>query len=433
MLSDPSFAPDMKFAPYWWEAAPPLSLPEAAVPAKADVAIVGAGYTGLVAALSLARAGRDVVVCEAEAIGWGASSRNQGQMGALFKRSFEDLAAAFGRDRAAAIFREGQLAVEHCKDLIETEQIQCHLQRSGRFVAAYRPRDYESLARELDVLRREVDYEADMVPRSEQHREIGTGFYFGGQVRHNDAMLHGALYHRGLLERALDAGVQVLPHTPVTHLERVGTGFAVATGRGAIQADDVLIATNGYTREVTPDLRRRVIPIGAYGIATEPLPPSRINRILPAGRPYNDTRKLIQSIRPSPDGSRLIFGGRAALSEADPRSTARRLQAVMVDVFPDLSDVRITHSWMGFVAFTFQFLPHIGTRDGAHYALGCCGSGIAMATWLGRKAALRILGSKDAATAFDDIPFETRPLYHGNPWFLPLILSYYRLRDRLPR
>jgi glycine/D-amino acid oxidase-like deaminating enzyme len=423
----------LKLAPYWWDETPCLETPNAVIPASVDAVVVGSGYTGLSAALTLARAGRSVLVLEAEALGGGGASRNQGQMGAVLKRSFSDLVASYGRAKAIAVYREGQAAIAYTQSLIEQEQIACHLVRSGRFVGAYRSADYEALARDLDTLKRELGFEADMVPRAEQHREIGTDFYFGGQVRHRDATLDPARYHRGMLDRAEKSGVTVVAHAPVTAIERDGQGFRLTTPRGRVAARNVVIATNGYTGRVTPELRRRVIPVGAYIITTAPLPPEQVARIMPKARCVHDTRKLIYGIRLTPDRTRLMFGGRASLSETDPRVTTPRLYNRMVRIFPELDGVRITHSWTGYVAFTFQNLPHIGIRDGLHYVLGCCGSGIALGTYLGHKAALRILGDSEAATAFDDLPFETRPFYYGRPWFLHAALAHYRILDALPR
>ena len=423
----------IRYEPFWWDGVARPTIPELALPREIDVAVVGAGYTGLSTALTLARAGRSVVVFEAEEPGTGASSRNQGQIGAVFKRSFSEATATYGREKAVAIYREGRIAVEFLKSFIEREQIACSFVRSGRFVAAYRPEHYEALAHELEILKREIGFNADMVPKAEQAREIGSPGYFGGQVRHDDATLHSAQYHVGLLDRVRASGAGIAGFTPVTALVRDGAGFIVRTKRGEVRARNVMLATNGQTGPFAPWFRRRVIPMGAYGIATAKLAPEIVRRVLPTGRVVHDTRKLIHGIRLSPDKTRLIFGGRASMTEADPRATAPRLYTMMVETFPDLAGVDITHSWMGYIAFTFSRLPHTGVHDGIHFAMGYCGSGIALATYLGHKSALKILGEADSGTPFDDLPFETRPFYTGTPWFAPPALAYYRFKDNWPK
>ncbi len=428
MKLDQILAPGAKFEPYWWEAAPRPVLPEIPAPGAIDVAIVGSGYTGLVAALTLARAGRSVAVFDAEAAGWGASSRAQGHIG-LIKRPFADLEAQWGRKRAIALLQEGQAAIAFAKGLARRENIACHLNTNGRYIAAATPGHYEALAREVDTLKREIGFNADMVPRAEQHREIGSDLYHGGEVRHDEAFLHTALFHQGLLDRARQAGAVIVPHTRVTAIGREGAAFRVATSRGECRAGDVLIATNAYTDGVAPDLRRRVIPIGAYGSATEPLSPARLASLLPGGRAGIDTWKLSHSFRPSPDGSRLIFGGRVSMRETDPKRSAPKLYRFLMKLFPQLEGVKISHSWTGKVAYTFQTAPHLGVRDGAHYAMGFCGYGVALGPYLGFKAAGKILRRNDAHSPFEDLPFETRPFYYGNPWFLSATVAWYRFLD----
>lgn len=435
-MADSVFAPDVKFQPFWWDAAPYAPLPTFALPQSVDAVVMGAGYVGLSAALTLARGGRDVLVCEMGAVSNGGASRNQGQMGAVFKRSFSQLAESYGRSKAVAIMKAGKGAIEFTQDLIEREQISCDLERNGRFVAAYRREDYEAMARELEILKREVGFAGDMVPRAEQTKHVGTDYYFGGQLRHIDATIQPAKYQQGLIDRVISAGAHIAEHTPVTRVERDGPLFRLTTPRGTVTARDLFIATNAYTGNVTPDLRRRVIPLGAYIIATERIAPERIKQIMPTPRALHDTRKLIFGMRLTPGHDRIMFGGRASLAETDPRRTAPRLHRRLLQVFPALEGVQVTHTWHGFVAFTFQYLPHIGVRqDGAHFVLGCCGSGIAVGTHLGHTAALRILNGRNAenATPFDDLPFETRPLYTGRPWFVAPTMLGYAIKDKLPR
>ncbi|MGH6718627.1 MAG: NAD(P)/FAD-dependent oxidoreductase [Alphaproteobacteria bacterium] len=429
-MADSMFAAGFKETPYWWEAAPRPSLPEAPPPATVDVAIVGSGFTGLSAALDLARAGRSVLVLDSGDAGFGASSRNGGMVGGQLKWSYGELVARTGADRARALAREALVSLDYTKDLIEREQIACHLQKVGMFVGAHRPSHYEAMARDLDLARKEVGVEAEMVPAQATRTEVDTAAYHGGKVMFRNAGVHPALYHQGLLERARNAGVTVAPLTPVEDIARCPDKAVLTTPRGKVHAREVIVATNGYTRPVTQDLRRRLIPIGSYMIATEPLAPEVMRRLFPNNRMIADTKKILYYYRPSPDRTRVLFGGRAAVWETDTKVSGRTLHRFMTGVFPELAGVKITHSWTGNVAFTFDRLPHIGTRDGIHYAMGYCGSGVAMATHLGHKVAQRILGTADAHTAFADLDFPTRSWYGGEPWFLPLVALWYRFQDR---
>lgn len=422
------FTPDLRLEPWWWEEAAPAPCEHARLPARVDVAIVGAGFTGLSAALTLARAGRSVLVLDATAAGQGASTRNGGMIGSGHRLSYEVLSQRHGRDRALAILAEGLTALEYTTDLIARERIDCRFERTGRFRAACRPADYEAMARELELLRRELRPEADMVARTEQHREIGTDAYYGGCVYHRHGGLHPALFHRGLLERARAAGAEIIGGAPVTRIERDGQGFRLTARDQPVVANAVIVASNGYTGSATPALRRRIVPVASYIIATERLTSEMLARLIPGKRMIVETGPRHAYYRIAPDGRRLLFGGRAALASIDPRKSAVRLHRFMHALFPELASVEVTHSWAGLVAFSRDGLPHLGVRDGVHYALAYCGSGVAMAPYLGYKIAQRLLRSKAAATAFDDLAFPAIPLYTGRPWFLPLLDLYHRWR-----
>ena len=303
----------------------------------------------------------------------------------------------------------------------------------GRFSGAHAPGHYEAMTRDTEALRRHVGVKIDMVPKAEQRRDIGSGVYHGGHLIHRDGGLHPALYHQGLLARAEAAGVAVAGHTPVTGIVRENGGFMVTTARGRIAARDVVVATNGYTGKVTPWFRRRLVPVGSFMIATEPLEAEVMARLMPRGRMLTDSKRILYYFRPSPDGARILFGGRAAIANDDRRVTGTRLHRFMTGVFPELADVKITHSWSGNVAFSFDKLPHAGVNDGMHYALGYCGSGVVKATYLGHKTAQAVLGEAGARTPLTDRAFPTLPLYGGTPWFLPAVAVYYHLRDRFAR
>ena len=319
------------------------------------------------------------------------------------------------------------------EEIIAREGIECCYERKGRFVGAYTPRHYDDLARKLDALNRGAGGEAYMLAKGRQHEEIASDFYYGGMVARRSGKLHPALYCKGLLDACRRHGVTLCARTRVTRITRQPRGFLVRTERGEVAAREVVIATNGYTGDVTPALKRRVLPVASHIIATEELAPELAASLIPTGKTISDTPRVLTYYRMSPDGRRVLFGGRARFTQVGPQVSVPALHRMMARRFPQLARVRVTHAWTGNVAFTFDFLPHMGRHDGMHYMLGCNGSGVAMMTYLGTQTARKILGGANRVSALDERDFPTVPLYDGNPWFLPLVGGYYRLRDRLDR
>jgi len=213
-------------------------------------------------------------------------------------------------------------------------------------------------------------------------------------------------------------------------LIKSSTGFEVLTSKGKISCKQLVIATNGYTSKLTPWLQRRVIPIGSYIIATEPLEKKLMDELFPTNRIVSDTCKVVYYYRPSPDRTRVLFGGRVSAKETNPSLSGPKLHYDMCRIFPGLSNTKISHSWFGTVAYTFDELAHTGCHDGIFYSMGYCGSGVSMASYLGMRLGQKVIGAKEGVTPFDDLPFPTRPFYSGNPWFLPAVVSWYRWRDK---
>lgn len=420
-----------KDSSFWLDGLPTLPAMPIDLPRSVDVVVVGSGYTGLHAAIETARGGCQTLVLDAQDPGWGCSTRNGGQISTSIKPSLEKLTAKYGHESARAIRKEGEKALNWIGDFVIAEGLDCDFARNGRFHAAHTPAHYEEIARDAEKMSQTEDIKAFAVPRAEQRHELGTDAYYGGVVFERHASIDPAKYHRCLLSLAQSAGAHVLGHCAVTAISKEAQGFTVSTEKGDVRAREVVVATNGYTTGLTPWLQRRVIPIGSYVIATEPLPEDLVTSLFPTGRIASDTRKVVYYYRPSPDGRRVLFGGRVSANETDTALSGPRLFADMCQIFPQLASYGVTHSWMGRVAYTFDELAHTGVHDGIHYAMGYCGSGVSMASYLGKRVGQKVLGLAEGATAFDGLRNPTRPFYKGNPWFLPATVAWYRRQDRL--
>ncbi|MGA2188934.1 MAG: FAD-binding oxidoreductase [Steroidobacteraceae bacterium] len=414
--------------PYWQNGGV-AALAEAALPARVDVLVVGAGYTGLSAARETAAAGAATLVLEAGGIGAGCSGRNGGQVAYSIKPSCAALKSLYGDAKAHAICQEGREAVTYLRWLATEQGVDCDWRERGCFFGAHTPRHFAAMVREAQHQPKGLEQRISIVAKADQRSEIDSDFYHGGCIYHDDASVDPMRLLLALLRRAQASGAAVLDHCGVEGIQRSGDGFEILTTRGKLQARRVLIATNGYSGPVSPWLRRRVIPIGSYQIATEALGAERLRTLIPQGRNIVDSRRVVVYFRPSPDGERLIFGGRAALSEKDALACAPRLNAMMSRIFPQLRGVRAAYAWVGWVAYTFDTLPHLGSHEGIHYCMGYCGQGVPLAPHFGRRIGQQMVGLEEGRTALDDLPFPTRPYYFGVPWFLAPSVFAYRTLD----
>ena len=382
-------------------------------------------YTGLSAAAATGGAGADTLVLEAGTLGTGCSGRNGGQVAYSIKPAARTLVARFGEARGLAIAREGRAALDHLRTLAAEPGFDCGWREDGCFFGAHTRRHFRALVREAQRQLPGLEQRITVVQRADQRQEIASDFYHGGLVYHDDASIHPVRLLLALWRRARQAGARVLDRCAALAIEPVRGGFAVTTARGTVEARKVLIATNGYSGTLSPWHRRRVIPIGSYQLATEPLGALRVRELIPALRNVVDSRRVVVYYRPSPDGERVIFGGRAALAETDPLACLPRLQSMLTQILPQLAGARITHAWGGRVAYTFDTLPHLGRRGELYHCMGYCGQGVPLAPYFGHRIGQQMMGLAEGRTALDDVPFASRPYYGGTPWFLaPSVLAY---------
>jgi glycine/D-amino acid oxidase-like deaminating enzyme len=424
------FADRFKTNPYWWDAAPRPGLPEEPLPAKVDVAIVGSGYTGMSAALTLARGSRSVLVLEKDVVGFGASTRNAGFLGRTFKHSFPSLMETKGLDYAVAVYRELQAALAYIIGLIEREKIDCGFRRCGRLVVANAPHHYDQIEKLVTLKEKHLGEPFEMVSKADLHRELASDLYHGGVVLPDLCSLHSGLYHQGLTRLAKSAGAAIADRTEVQGIARDGKEFALATTKGEVRAREVIVATNGYSGPAMAWLQRRVIPFRGFMIATEELPPAVVDAILPNWRTTHDWHNDLDFLRRSADGKRLLFGGLTGTASDNVRGMAVRLRQRLIRILPQLGGIKLSHAWTGYCSASFDLYPHIGEIEGIHYAMGYCFAGVPAGTYFGHKMALKILGSAEARTVFDNRPFPTKWFYRGNPWFVGPYMANYRRQDR---
>ena len=421
---------------YWLTTVEMPISPGQQLPGTSDVAIIGAGFTGLSAALALAKRGAKVVVLEAETIGWGASSRNGGMVLTGLKLGVNELISKYGRELTRRMYAASLETIDCVERITKEEDIDCDFARSGHLEVACKQSHFDDYARQAEVIDREFNHQLRIVPRNQLRSEIGSDAYYGGMVDEVSAGLNPARYVAGLAAAAMRAGALICEQTKVQKIERESqngaSGFRVTTSRGSLRARNVLVGTSGYTGAATPALRKKIIPIGSFIITTEVLPDALARELSPRNRQIYDSKNYLYYFRLTPD-NRMLFGGRAAFfPETDQtiRRSAEILRRGMISVYPQLRDTKVEYVWGGTLDFCFDIMPHAGQMDGVYFAVGYAGHGVAMATWQGQRMAEWIADGK-TDNPFAEIPFPGAPLglYNGNPWFLPFAGAYYKVLD----
>ncbi len=406
------------------------------LPDRVDVAVLGAGFTGLSAARTLARRGAKVCVLESETIGWGASSRNGGMVLTGMKLGVNELISIYGCELTRRMYSASLATIDCVEQIIGEEAIDCDFSRCGHLEVACKQKHFDDYARQAEVIAREFNHKLRVVQKHELSAEIGSTIYYGGMVDEISAGVNPARYVAGLAASAMKAGAEIIEHNRLQRIERSTregeAGWSVSTSQGSIWARDVFVGTSGYTGKATPALQKKIIPIGSFIITTEVLADALAKELSPRNRMIYDSKNYLYYYRLTPD-RRMLFGGRAAFfpeNDQTIRRSAEILRRGMIDVYPQLRDTKIEYVWGGTLDFAFDIMPHAGQIDGMYYAVGYAGHGVAMATYQGQKMAELIAGDKPD-NPFVGIPFPGAPLglYNGKPWFLPFAGMWYKFLD----
>lgn len=421
---------------YWLDTVTMPSGTDGPLPEAVDVATIGAGFTGLSAGRTFAKHGARVAVLEAENIGWGASSRNGGMVLSGLKVPVQDLVQRYGMEAARRMYGASLSSIDCVEQILAEESIDCNFARCGYLQVAAKPAHFDRFTRAAEFMAREFNHQRRLVPKPDLATEIGSDRYYGGLVDELSATVNPARYVAGLAKAAQKAGAELYERTSVLAIEKASrqgnNGFILNTTRGSIFAEKVLVGTSGYTTSVVPTLRRKIIPLGSFIIVTEPLAEPVASELIPRNRMISDSKLYLHYYRLTPD-RRMLFGGRAAFFP-ETTSTIRRsieiLRRDLIEVYPQLHEVKVEYAWGGTIDFTFDMMPHAGQMDGIYYAVGYAGHGVAMATYLGMKVAEAACGGADG-NPFREIPFPGAPLglYRRTPWFLPFAGAWYKVLD----
>ncbi|RCK53548.1 FAD-dependent oxidoreductase [Thalassospira profundimaris] len=428
----------MKYVSYWHDSSTPFALGQTGpVEGKVDVAVIGAGFTGLNAARKLAKEGVNVAVLEAGQVGSGGSGRNGGHLNNGIAHGYADAQKHLGADRAKTLYKAYDSSIDMIEELIAEENIACDFRRSGKLKLASKASHVAGLRANFELINKEVDPDTKWIDKNDLASEIGPQIFHGGMLYEKSAMMHMGRFVNGLADAAHRHGAKIWENAPLTGRSRNGSMWELTTAKGKILADRVIVATGGYTRREKKAplgyFRKRIISVGSFIIATRPLTDAEIAATVPGNRTYVNSMNIGNYFRLSPD-NRLIFGGRARFSAvSDQKSDAKSgdiLRRSMVEIFPHLAHVDIDYCWGGLVGMTQDRFPRAGEADGMIYGMGYSGHGAQMSTLIGQVLADLAMGRNDT-NPLADLDWPAIPFNSGKPWFLPLVGMWFGLKDRL--
>ncbi|GAB5095641.1 MULTISPECIES: FAD-binding oxidoreductase [unclassified Caballeronia] len=421
----------MKLDSYWLDTAPAFTAAqEGPADGRVDVAVIGGGFTGLSAALALAKRGASVAVFDAGKMGGGASGRNGGQCNTGVAQDYAALRSQLGVERAQGCYRAYAAAVDTVERLIREEGIDCDYVSTGKLKLASKPHHLAHIERTAELIRREVDPDIDVLTREQVRGEVQSDSFHGGLLQRHGGQMHMGKFAAGLANAAVRQGAKLFEHAEVRGITKEDGGFRVDTARGAVSAKQVLIATGPSKHGPFSWYRRRLAPVGSFIIVTAPLPAEELARILPKRRSYTTSRLMHNYFRVTPD-ARLLFGGRARFTASERPSDAksgRILQDNLAQMFPSLASVGIDYCWGGLVDITADRLPRAGQHDGIYFSMGYSGHGTQMSTHMGQVMA-DVMNGKADANPWRDFDWPAIPGHTGKPWFLPLVGAYYSIKD----
>ena len=402
-----------------------------------DLAIIGGGYTGLSTALHLARAGRSVIVAEAAEPGWGGSGRNGGQVIAGLKANPRDLVDAFGADLGMRIAQRMGASADLVFDLIAQHGLACEAKRSGWIQAAHGIGPLRDLVEPRCRQWAELGAGTQMLDQQQVATLLGSepSAYVGGFSDPRGGVLQPLSYARALAGAAMQQGVTILANAPVHRLQRDGARWALSVGAHTIRARQVILATNAYTGafggQLQPDLRRTIIPVTSFQMATPPLSGDTARRILPGGEGVTDSRRLLLYFRRDHTG-RLLMGGRSPVDDLPTKGDAVPLQAAIARIFPQLGRPAVDFVWTGKVAITKDKMPHIHMPEPGLIAFaGCNGRGVAMCTMMGALLAELATGADPGELDYPVTAPDAFALHEFRKLGIFALSQYYRLLDRV--
>ena len=418
---------------FWSVDSPPKTYPNKPLPENTDVVVIGGGFTGTSAALQLAKGGARVTLLEAESIGWGASSRNGGQVLSCLHHTLEQSIKIHGRELAREMFQAAVQAANTVEQIVHDEKLDCDFVRCGNIEAASKPAHFEALKREQDTLHEVAGFDVSILPKSAIRSELGTDSYFGLMVNPRSGSVQPAKFVHGMAFAAERAGTDIHEGTRVLSIERIensnGNRFIVKTERGNISSKEVVLAANAWAGKIVPHFRRRVLPVDSFVIATEPLSKELAKRLIPNNRGAYDTRKVLAYYRLSPDG-RMVWGGEATFKGASPKRNINILRQGMINIFPELADLKIDYYWSGTIGITLDENTHAGRVDGMWYSMCYVGHGVTLATYMGQQLANEILG-KPSHNPFANLIIPRMPILQGSEWMGSIGKIWYRLLDAI--